>query len=114
MTELFLPRVLVVDDEASVRDFLRMALEPVAARVEVTCDAASALEAVESGAFDIVVCDIKMPGTNGLELLKMAQQSQWDTGFILITGFPDSSDIIQALRLRAADFLLKPFDVVML
>jgi response regulator RpfG family c-di-GMP phosphodiesterase len=73
------------------------------------CNAREALEAIESGDFDIVLCDQFMPGAEGLELLAMAERAQWDIAIILMTGRPEIEDIIMALRLQAYDFLLKPF-----
>lgn len=104
-----LPKVLVVDDEPSMRTFLREALGPFVAKIAEAADAPQALNAIESGDFDIVLSDWYMPGANGLELLAMAQQSQWDVSFILTTGRPDVEQIIAALRLQASDFLVKPF-----
>ena len=104
-----LPKVLVVDDEPSMRTFLREALKPFVAKIAEAADAPQALNAIESGDFDIVLSDWYMPGANGLELLAMAQQSQWDVSFILTTGRPDVEQIIAALRLQASDFLVKPF-----
>jgi putative nucleotidyltransferase with HDIG domain len=109
--EATLPNVLVVDDEPFVRSFLRQALQPSAARVVEADHAAAALESIESGGFDIVVCDIWMPGASGLDLLAIAQQSQWDVGFILVTGQLRLDTVMTALRLQASDFLLKPLTV---
>jgi len=104
-----LPKVLVVDDDSAVRSFMRQALKPMTARVAEAGDAATALEAIESGDYDIILCDIWMPGANGLDLLAMAQQSRWDVGFILVTGQARTALVIEALKLQASDFLLKPF-----
>jgi two-component system, NtrC family, response regulator AtoC len=104
-----LPKILVVDDDSSVRDFLRQALKPIASRVGEAGDAPTALEAIERGDYDIILCDIWMPGASGLDFLQMAQQSQWDVAFILITGQVHLKCIIEGLRLRASDFLIKPF-----
>jgi response regulator RpfG family c-di-GMP phosphodiesterase len=109
MFEPFLPKVLVVDDDPSVCDFLKLAITPKALRVEAAENAATALEAIESGNFDIILCDIWMPGCSGMELLSLARQSKWDVGFILATGKVHIDQIIEALRLGASDFLLKPF-----
>ena len=105
------PKVLIVDDEPSMRSFLVQALEPVTSRVSEAGDAQRALEAIESGDFDVVVSDMYMPGASGMELLTMAKQSQWDVGFILITGRPEIDQIISALRLEVSDFLIKPFNL---
>src|SRR5579862_5786930 len=102
-----LPKVLVVDDDASVRVFFREALKDNTAQVAEAGDAAVALESIESGDFDIILCDIWMPGASGLDLLSMARQTRWDVGFILVTGEIQVETVILALRLQASDFLLK-------
>jgi response regulator RpfG family c-di-GMP phosphodiesterase len=106
-----LPKILVVDDEPAVRMFFREALRPITAQVAEAADAACALESIESGDFDIIVCDVCMPGASGLDLLSMAQQSRWDVGFILVTGEIQVETVIMALRMEASDFLLKPLVV---
>ena len=108
MIARFLPKVLVVDDDSAVRMFFREALRPITAQVAEAADAAGALESIESGDFDVVVCDVWMPGASGLDLLSMAQQNRWDVGFILVTGEIRVETVVAALRMQAADFLLKP------
>ena len=108
MITRLLPKVLVVDDDAAVRKFFLTALKTVAAHVAEAADAAFALESIESGDFDIIVCDVWMPGASGLDLLSVAQQTCWDVGFILVTGEVQVETLISALRMQASDFLLKP------
>jgi putative nucleotidyltransferase with HDIG domain len=108
MINRLLPKVLVVDDDPAVRKFFREALKLVTIHVAEAADAACALESIESGDFDIIVCDVWMPGASGLDLLSMAQQTRWDVGFILVTGDFQVETVITALRMQAADFLLKP------
>jgi putative nucleotidyltransferase with HDIG domain len=105
MINRLLPKVLVVDDEPAVRIFFREALRPISAHVG---EAACALESIESGDFDIIVCDVWMPGASGVDLLSIAQQTRWDVGFILVTGEIQVETVITALRMQASDFLLKP------
>src|ERR1019366_3674939 len=111
MLNPLLPKILVVDDDPAVRMFLREALKTIAARVAEADNAALALESIESGDFDIIVCDVWMPGASGLDLLSMAQQTRWDVGFILVTGEIQAETVIMALRMQAFDFLLKPLTV---
>ncbi len=106
-----LPRVLLVDDEPVVRGCLTEALRSCSQQVANATDAPRALEAIESGAFDVVVCDLYMPGVSGLELLRLARQSQWDMAFVLMSGKAEMSDLLTAIRLNATDFLLKPFSM---
>ena len=109
MMNRLLPKVLVVDDDPAVRIFFREALKPTAAHVAEAADAECALQSIERGDFDIIVCDVWMPGASGLDLLAMAQQNRWDVGFILVTGGDIQVEtVIVALRMQAADFLLKP------
>jgi len=111
MFEPFLPKVLVVDDDPSFCEFLKLAIAPMASGVSVAETAETALEAIESGNFDIILCDIWMPGCSGMELLTLARQSKWDAGFILATGQVHVDQIIEALHLGASDFLLKPYTI---
>ncbi len=106
-----LPNVLVVDDEPLMRTFLKRALEPMAGKVAEASNATGALEAIQNSDYDIILSDISMPDASGLDLLAMAKQSQWDVGFILITGRVLVEQVIDALRLQASDFLLKPFTI---
>lgn len=106
-----LPKLLVVDDEPSVVDCISEALVDNAAAITGTRSVPQALTALEKDAFDIALCDVYMPGTNGLELLAMAQRAQWDMSFIMITGKSNVKDLSTSVRLQAADFLLKPFTI---
>jgi len=105
------PRVLIVDDELQMRSALTAALED---RVEYLASASSAQEAllaIESGEYDIVLSDMYMPHASGLDLLDLAHKSHWDIAVVLITGKPEPSEIVAAMRLQAADFLFKPIDL---
>ena len=111
MIARLLPKVLVVDDDPGVRRFFREALRTGTSRVAEADHASLALESIENGDFDIIVCDVWMPGASGLDLLSLAQQNRWDVGFILVTGEIQVETVIAALRLQASDFLLKPLVV---
>ncbi len=111
MLDWIRPKVLVVDDDAAVRTFFCGALRDHVGFVTQAADAAMALELVESGDFDIIVCDVCLPGASGIDLLAMAKQTRWDVGFILVTGVIQIDMVITALRMQASDFLLKPLNV---
>lgn len=100
-----------MDDDPAAREFLKVAAARTASRVDAVADAAAALETIEGGNYDIIFSDICLPGSSGLELLAMAKQSRWDVGFIVATGQVSVEQIIEALHLGAADFLLKPFTI---
>lgn len=101
----------MVDDEASVCEAVCDALPEVSAKVAIAHDANRAIKILRGEQFDVVLCDVYMPGVSGLELLKRASQAREDVGFILMTGKPQVEDIVAACRLHAADILLKPFSV---
>ncbi|MCU1287393.1 MAG: response regulator receiver (CheY-like) modulated metal dependent phosphohydrolase [Acidobacteriales bacterium] len=105
------PRVLVVDDEPQMRSALQAALEPRADFLRTVASAHEALNAIESGEYDIVISDMYMPGASGLDLLNLAQQSHWDVAVILITGRPEVEEVVSAMRMHVSDFLFKPLKI---
>lgn len=105
------PKILIVDDEASVRDFLARAVTAVARQVTTASDAYEALDLLEGQDYDLIICDMAMAGCTGMELLATARRAFWDVGFIMISGSASPDTVISALRLQASDFLVKPFTV---
>lgn len=105
------PRVLVIDDEPQVRTFLAEALTEEASCIELACDMETGVGAISSSDFDVVLCDVHMPGMPGTELLKLATHCHWDLSVILMTGRPELPDMLSSIRFGAADFLLKPFSI---
>ena len=110
MTEL-VPRLLIVEDEAPVREFLSEAVADHCASLLAVADVQEAFRALESGQFDVVLADICLPGCSGMDLLYLAQQFKWDSAIILTTGHASLDLVASSVRLHAADFLLKPFTV---
>lgn len=110
MTELT-PRLLIVDDEAPVREFLAEAVGEHCEQLLAVADVKEAFRALEASAYDIVLADICMPGGNGMDLLYLARQFKWDSAIILMTGHASMDLVASSVRLHAADFLLKPFTV---
>jgi putative nucleotidyltransferase with HDIG domain len=106
-----LPRVLIVDDDPDIRAFVADAIALCSADRSVAANAHAALNAIESGCYDIVISDICMPGAPGVELLRIANESQWDLAIVLMTGNPQVPDLVNSIRRHAYDFLLKPFSV---
>jgi two-component system nitrogen regulation response regulator GlnG len=110
MSEPARARVLVADDEPSIRFVLREALESAGHEVTDVDSGDAALEALESGAsFDLAFLDIRMPGLSGLELLDRASPLGLDTAIVVITAQNTLENAIQAMKRGALDYLVKPF-----
>jgi DNA-binding NtrC family response regulator len=104
-------KILLVDDE---KDFLEVMSERIEARgMDVTTadSAEKALKSVESGGFDAIILDLKMPGMDGLQTLKAIKQKNPDLQVILLTGHATVEKGIEAMKLGAMDFLEKPADL---
>lgn len=104
-------RVLVVDDEASIRDLLSKTLALAEYEVDTAADASSALDRVRGVAYDLLIADLKMPGMDGLTLIRQVKRMRSDLPVIIITGFSTESSAIEAVNLGVAGYLTKPFRV---
>jgi len=102
--------ILVVDDEASVRDALHKWFEFDGYRVDSAADATIALQKLQDATWDIVLLDIKMPGMDGLELQRRIKEIDKDIITIMITAFASVDTSIQALKEGAFDYVVKPVD----
>ena len=105
------PRVLVVDDEASIRDLLAKTLALAEYDVDVAADGRSALERMRMYPYDLLIADLKMPGMDGLTVIREAKRYKADLPVIIITGFSTESSAIEAVNLGVAGYLTKPFRV---
>jgi excisionase family DNA binding protein len=107
------PRILVVDDEASIRDLLQKTLALAEYDVETAQDGNAALERLNEtpSAFDLLIADLKMPGMDGLTLIRQVKRLKAELPIIIITGFSTESSAIEAVNLGVAGYLTKPFRV---
>jgi excisionase family DNA binding protein len=105
------PRVLVVDDEASIRDLLAKTLALAEYDVDVAPDGRTALERMRMYPYDLLIADLKMPGMDGLTVIREAKRYKADLPVIIITGFSTESSAIEAVNLGVAGYLTKPFRV---
>jgi two-component system, cell cycle sensor histidine kinase and response regulator CckA len=105
------PRVLVVDDEASIRDLLSKTLALAEYDVDVAPDGRSALERMRLYPYDLLIADLKMPGMDGLTVIREAKRYKADLPVIIITGFSTESSAIEAVNIGVAGYLTKPFRV---
>lgn len=105
------PRVLVVDDEASIRDLLSKTLALAEYDVDVTPDGRSALDRLRMYPYDLLIADLKMPGMDGLTVIREAKRYKSDLPVIIITGYSTESSAIEAVNLGVSGYLTKPFRV---
>jgi two-component system cell cycle sensor histidine kinase/response regulator CckA len=105
------PRVLVVDDEASIRDLLAKTLALAEYDVDVAPDGRSALDRMRMYPYDLLIADLKMPGMDGLTVIREAKRYKADLPVIIITGYSTEASAIEAVNLGVTGYLTKPFRV---
>jgi len=101
--------ILVVDDEAVIREGMRRILESEGFRVETSASGRAAVEKIQEREFDVVITDLKMPGMDGIEVLKAIKILQPDVPVIIITGYATVDTAVEAMKNGAFDYIAKPF-----
>ena len=104
-------QILVVDDERSMRDFLKILLTKEGHEVATAPHGEAGLEHLRASTCDLVITDIRMPGVTGLELLETIKEEFPDLPVIMITAFASPNDAVQAMKFGAFDYISKPFNV---
>ncbi len=103
------PFVLVVDDDPAVRELLSKTLTAAGYSVDVAVDGLSALLKIGEKAYDLMITDLKMPGQDGLSLIRAARVTSPGLPVIVITGYSSEATAIEAINLGVAGYLTKPF-----
>jgi DNA-binding response OmpR family regulator/DNA-binding SARP family transcriptional activator len=103
--------LLLLEDDADMREALAEALSMRGYHVEATCNGREAVEAAATSVFDVIITDIRMSGMDGLDALAHIKQHRPEVGSLVITAYGGESDTIRALRLGAGDYLRKPFQL---
>lgn len=101
-------QILVVDDELAIRQVLAGMLRKAGYAVEQADGGEAALEIILKGYVDVVICDIRMPGMDGIELVKRVRAKGLETLFLIMTAFASVNTAIEAMRAGAYDYLIKP------
>ena len=101
--------ILVVDDDEAIRMMLGTHLRKLGYAVSTASDMTQAIERLENSFFDVVLTDVRMPGTDGLELLKWISRNRLETGVVMLSGSSDVKVAVRAMQLGALDYILKPF-----
>ena len=104
-------RILVVDDEAKMQRVLEIMLKRMGHEVACADDGEQALQLLQSGPADLVISDLRMPGMNGTELLKALRDQGNDVPVIIMTAYGTIESAVEAMKLGACDYIVRPFDV---
>jgi len=103
-------KILIVDDEKAVRESLEEILRMEDYQVETAASGEEALEQVNDEEYDLVLLDLKMPGIDGVEVMRQISRYAQNTKVIILTGHGTLESAIEALRLGAEDYMLKPYE----
>ena len=101
-------RILVIDDERSIRNTLKDILEFEKYQVELAEDGFKALELLQTKDFDVILCDIKMPGMDGIEVLQKIEELKPDIPVVMISGHGNIDTAVESIKKGAFDFIEKP------
>jgi two-component system response regulator AtoC len=104
-------RVLVVDDETKMQRVLQIMLERMGHQVSCTGNGEEALQAMKSAPADLVISDLRMPGMSGIELLQALREQGNDVPVIIMTAYGTIESAVEAMKLGAWDYIVRPFDV---
>jgi excisionase family DNA binding protein len=102
------PRILVVDDEPAVRTLVAKTLAACDYDVETAEDGPAALERLRSTSYDLLITDLKMPGMDGLSVVREVRR-QSDLPIVILTGFSTEASAIEALNMGVSGYITKPF-----
>jgi two-component system, NtrC family, response regulator PilR len=104
-------KIIVIDDEPGMREFLEIMLQKDGYIVETASDGPEAMDKIDNALFDLAITDIQMPVMNGIEVLKKINEKSPDTTVIMITAYASHETAIEAMKLGAYDYITKPFKI---
>jgi two-component system response regulator AtoC len=103
------PSILVVEDEAKMRRLLELELADQNFRAQTVGDAETALKLLNTNQFDLIVTDLKLPGMSGIEFLQAVKRANAAIPIIIMTAFGTVESAVEAMKIGASDYVLKPF-----
>jgi two-component system response regulator HydG len=101
--------VLVVDDSAETVELIKRNLQPEGYQVYTASNVQSAIKLLDSIAIDLLITDLKMPGQNGIELVRHVSENHKGIGILVITGFPSIQSAVESIKIGAEEYLVKSF-----
>jgi DNA-binding NtrC family response regulator len=104
-------RILIIDDEEKITRILSDALSAEGYDAETASSAEQALPVIEKGDIDIILCDLRLGGMDGLELLRRSRETSPGTDFVMMTAYASASTAVEAMKLGAYEYLIKPFQI---
>src|SRR6201981_2311855 len=108
------PSILVVEDEAKMRRLLELELADQDFRAQTVADAETALKLLNTNQFDLIVTDLKLPGMSGMEFLQAVKRANAAIPIIIMTAFGTVESAVEAMKIGASDYVLKPFSLAKL
>lgn len=105
------PRILVVDDEAGIRDLLSKTLALADYDVDLAPDGRTAIDRLRIAPYDLLITDLRMPGIDGLTVIREGRRLRPDMPVVIITGYSSEASAIEAVNLGVSGYLTKPFRV---
>ncbi|MDD5014091.1 MAG: sigma-54 dependent transcriptional regulator [Atribacterota bacterium] len=104
-------KILVIDDEQNIRKMLTRVLSPEGFAVKEADNGSEALKRLQEENYSLVLLDLKMPGLNGIEILKKIRENDLNLPVIMMSAYGSIPDAVEAMKLGALDYLIKPFDI---
>ena len=105
------PRIMVVDDEKNIVEFMKIALQDHGYKVTGCTDSEHAIEKTKETAYDLIITDLNMPKIPGVEFVKKAKEISPKTDLVVMTGFPSVETAVKCMKNGASDYLAKPIDL---
>lgn len=109
--ELPAVRILIVDDDRAICDYMQTLLERDGYEVKTLADPLAVEDEVRAGGYHLIILDLMMPKLDGLEVLKKIRKVDSDIAVVIFTGFPNLESAVQSMKLDAVDYIKKPFNV---
>jgi len=104
------PHILIMEDDCNVAKGLKMTLTEAGYGVYVAGTGKMAMDAFRDEHFDLLIADLRLPDTNGMEIIRQVKELEPKTEVIAITGYPTTAIAVEAMKLKVNDFLPKPFN----